>query len=226
MNEAETTSETLHLEHKSEITEVSACQPSFSPPWGNKSPQQLHVLRQVFSSTRWPSSQQYEELSVQTGLPKSEVVRWFSDSRYSHKNGQLKWLETYQRPPTESEEVRGHVDAEAESLKEPPAAKKKLVEQDMNKHLEGETGLNSGQRVVWQDSYSPLLGLMGSEGSSERGRAEESVQPGVLQDPWSERAEDHQQPVASQSLIEQQTDASQARYFSHNDQFTKCDKSS
>ncbi|XP_070758607.1 zinc fingers and homeoboxes protein 3 [Enoplosus armatus] len=208
MNEPETTSEIGHQEHKCEIAEVSASQPSFSPPRGNKTPQQLHILRQVFSNTRWPSSQQYEDLSVQTGLPKSEVVRWFSDSRYSHKNGQLKWLESYQRPPTDSEEARGRG---AESPKDSPVAKKKLVEQDMNKHLEGEAGLNSGQRVVWQDSYSPLLGLMGSEESGERGRAEDSAQMGVLQDPWSERAEDHQQPVASQSLIEQQTDANQAR---------------
>ncbi|KAK2862524.1 hypothetical protein Q5P01_002057 [Channa striata] len=206
MNEPETSSEIVH-DHKSEITEVSASQPSFSPPWGNKTPQQLHILRQVFSNTRWPSSQQYEELSMQTGLPKSEVVRWFSDSRYSHKNGQLKWLETYQRPPAESEEARCHGDVEAKLPNAPPVAKKKLVEIDVNKHLEGEPRLNSGQRVVWQDSYSPLLGLMGSEGNGERGRAEESVQPGVLQDPWSERADDHQQPVASQSLIEQQTDA-------------------
>lgn len=216
MNEPETTSEGVHQEHKSEVAEVSASQPSFSPPWSNKTPQQLHVLRQVFSNTRWPSSQQYEDLSVQTGLPKPEVVRWFSDSRYSHKNGQLKWLETYQRPPAGSEEARGHRGAEAESLRDSPVAKKILVEQDTNKHLEGEAGLNSGQRVMWQDSFSPLLGLMGSEGSGERGRAEESAQPGVMQDPWSERAEDHQQPVASQSLIEQQTDANQARYFNHN----------
>ncbi|XP_067360210.1 zinc fingers and homeoboxes protein 3 isoform X2 [Channa argus] len=207
MNEPETTSEIVQQDHKSDITEVSASQPSFSPPWGNKTPQQLHILRQVFSNTRWPSSQQYEELSIQTGLPKSEVVRWFSDSRYSHKNGQLKWLETYQRPAAESDEARCHGDTEAKSPNDPPVAKKKLVEQDMNKHLEGEPGLNSGQRVVWQDSYSPLLGLMGSDGNGERGRAEESTQPGVLQDPWSERADDHQQPVASQSLIEQQTDA-------------------
>ncbi|XP_071350446.1 zinc fingers and homeoboxes protein 3 [Trachinotus anak] len=211
MNETETTSETAHPEHKSEVAEVSGSQPSFSPPWGNKTPQQLHILRQVFSNTRWPSSQQYEDLSVQTGLPKSEVVRWFSDSRYSHKNGQLKWLETYQRSPTESEEARGHGDAEAESPKDPQVAKKKLAEQDMNKHLEGEAGLNTGKRVVWQDTYSPLLSLMGSEGSGERGQAEESAQPGILQDPWSEGAEDHQQPVSSQSLIEQQTDANQAR---------------
>lgn len=215
MNEPETGSEGLHQDNKSEITEVSASLQSFPPPWGNKTPQQLHVLRQVFSNTRWPSSQQYEDLSVQTGLPKSEVVRWFSDSRYSHKNGQLKWLETYQQPPTDSEEARGHGGTEAESPKDSPAAKKKLVEQDMNKHLEGEAMLNSRQLVVWQDSYSPLLGLIGSEGSSERGRAEESAQPGVRQDPWPERAEDHQQPVATQSFIEQQTDASQARYLFH-----------
>lgn len=207
MNEPETDFEGVHQENKSEITEVSASQQSFPPPWGNKTPQQLHVLRQVFSNTRWPSSQQYEDLSIQTGLPKSEVVRWFSDSRYSHKNGQLKWLETYQRLPADSEETRGSAESDS------PAAKKKLVEQDMNRHLEGEVALNSGQRVLWQDSYSPLLGLIGSEGSSEQGQAEESAQPGVLQDPWQERAEDHQQPVAAQSLIEQQTDASQARYF-------------
>ncbi|XP_037626878.1 zinc fingers and homeoboxes protein 3 [Sebastes umbrosus] len=211
MNEPDTTSEIVHQDHRSEMAEVLASQPSFSPPWANKTPQQLHILRQIFSNTRWPSSQQYEDLGVQTGLPKSEVVRWFSDSRYSCKNGQLKWLETYQRPPAVTEEARSHGDAEAESTKDSPPAKKKLVEQDMNKHREGEAGLNSGQRVVWQDSYSPLLGLMGSEGSVERGRAEELAPPGVLQDPWSERGEDHQQPVASQSLIEQQTDTNQAR---------------
>ncbi|XP_029359052.1 zinc fingers and homeoboxes protein 3 isoform X2 [Echeneis naucrates] len=215
MNETNSTSEFAHQEHKSEVAEVSASQPSFSPPWGNKTPQQLHILRQVFSNTRWPSSQQYEDLSLQTGLPKSEVVRWFSDSRYSHKNGQLKWLETYQRSPTESEEGKSHGDAEPDSPKDPQVAKKKLAEQDVNKHLEGEVGLNTGQRVVWQDTYSPLLSLMGSEGGGEPGQAEESAQPGVLQDPWAERAEDHQQPGASQSLIEQQTDANQARYYSH-----------
>lgn len=200
MNEPETTFETAHQEHKSDI-EVSACHPSFSPPWGNKTPQQLHVLRQVFSNTRWPSSLQYEELSIQTGLPKSEVVRWFSDSRYSHKNGQLKWLETYQQPPTEAEDVKGHRDAEAESAKDPPANAKKLVEQDTNKHHEGEAC-----RVVWQDSYSPLLALRGAEGG-EHNRGEESAQ---LQDPWSESGEDHQ-PGANQTLIQQQTDANQAR---------------
>lgn len=202
INEPDTTAEIAHRDHKSKIAEV----PSFSPPWANKTPQQLHILRQVFSTTRWPSSQQYEELSSQTGLPKSEVVRWFSDSRYSHKNGQPKWL-----PPV-TEEVRSHGEADDESQKDAPAAKKKLVELAVNKHLEGEAGLNA--RVVWQDSFSPLLGLMGSEGSVDRGRAEEAAQPVVLQDPWAQRAEDHQQPEATQALIEQ-SDANQARYVRH-----------
>lgn len=210
MNEQET-SEIVHQEHQTEMAEVSPCQPSFSPPWGNKTPQQLNILRQVFFNTRWPSSQQYEDLSVQTGLPKSEVVRWFSDSRYSHKNGQLKWLENYQQPPTDSEEARCHRDLEVELPKDSPVAKKKLVEKDMNRHLGGEAGLNSGQRVVWQDSYSPLMGLMGPEGNGEQGHSEEPAQPEVLQDLWSERGEDHQQPVGSQALIEQQADANQAR---------------
>ncbi|XP_040060865.2 zinc fingers and homeoboxes protein 3 [Gasterosteus aculeatus] len=210
MNEPDTTSENVHQNEKSEITEVSPSQAPFSPPWANKTPQQLHILRQVFFNTRWPSSQQYEDLSVQTGLLKSEVVRWFSDSRYSHKNGHLRWLDTYQQPPPVTEEVKSHGDARAETPKNSAAAMRKLVEQDTNKQLEGEAGLNSGQRVLWQDSYSPLPGLMGSEGIVERGQAGEPAHPGVLEDPWSDGAEDHQQPVATQSLIEQ-ADANQAR---------------
>ncbi|XP_034023159.1 zinc fingers and homeoboxes protein 3 [Thalassophryne amazonica] len=211
VNESESKSEVVPQELKSDITEVSTSQSSFLPTWGSKTPQQLHILRQVFSSTRWPSSQQYEELSVQTGLPKSDVVRWFSDSRYSHKNGQLKWLDTYQRLPADSEEARGNGDAGAESLKEPTVAKKKITEQDISKHLEGEAGLNSTQQVVWQDSYSLLQGPMGAEDAVNQEGAEASTQPAVLQDPWSERAEQHQQPMASQSLIKQQTDTGQAR---------------
>uniref|UniRef100_A0A1A7YLV5 Zinc fingers and homeoboxes 3 n=1 Tax=Iconisemion striatum TaxID=60296 RepID=A0A1A7YLV5_9TELE len=207
MNEPEGASEVAHQEPKCEI-EVSACHSSFSPPWSNKTPQQVQILRQAFSSTRWPSSLQYENLSIQTGLPKSEVVRWFSDSRYSHKNGQLKWLETYQQAPVEFEDVRGHKDSEAESSQDPGGlvAKKILAEHKTNKRLEGEAGLNSSKRVVWQDSCTPLLALSRSEGADELDGAQE-----LVQDPWLERGEDDQRPVASQSLIKQQTEANQAR---------------
>lgn len=217
MSESDSNCEGTQQEKKSEITEVSAAPPLFPPPWGNKTPQQLNVLRQVFSSTHWPSSQQYEDLSIQTGLPKSEVVRWFSDSRYSQKNGQLKWLETYLRPSADLEEAQGASGTENKSPKDLAATKKKLIEQSLSKHLDGEAALNSGQRLVWQDSYSPLLGLIGSGGNAERGHAEELVQQRVLQDHWTtERAEDQQQPGATQSLMEQQADASQARYADLN----------
>lgn len=209
INAPENSPESVHPEHKPETAEVSTPQSSFSPPWSNKTPQQLHILRQVFSSTRWPSSQQYEELSGQTGLPKSEVVRWFSDSRYSHKNGQLKWLETYQRLPADPEPQMGPGDTETE-LQKDLLDKKKLAEQDIIKHLEGGS-LSSGQQMVWQDSYPPLLGLMGSKESTMRAAHEEPTPMGVLPGPWSQSAEDHQQPVANQSLIEQQNDTNQAR---------------
>ncbi|XP_061542905.1 zinc fingers and homeoboxes protein 3 isoform X1 [Phycodurus eques] len=204
MNESESTSEIAHQDHKSEIAEGS-----FSPPWANKNAQQLRILRQAFSSARWPNSQQYEDLSIQTGLPKSEVVRWFSDSRHSHKNGQLKWLETYLRPAVDAEEASGRGDVEAKSQKDLPAAKKKHIEQDVNKPLEGEGGINTDQRLQWQDFNSPLHGLMGTEGSRELIKAETSTQPGVLMDAWPER--DHQQLTASQPLIEQPNDANQTR---------------
>ncbi|XP_077384867.1 zinc fingers and homeoboxes protein 3 isoform X1 [Festucalex cinctus] len=204
MNESESTSEIAHQEHKSDMTEGS-----FSPPWANKNAQQLRILRQAFSSARWPNSQQYEDLSIQTGLPKSEVVRWFSDSRYSHKNGQLKWLESYLRPAVDAEEASGRRDVEAKSQKDQPAAKKKHTEQDVNKPLQGEEDSNTEQRLHWQDLNSPLHALMGTEGSSDLIKAETSTQPGVLKDAWPER--DHQQLTASQPLIEQPNDANQTR---------------
>ncbi|XP_010957039.1 zinc fingers and homeoboxes protein 3 [Camelus bactrianus] len=62
-----------------------------------KTAQQRHLLRQLFVQTQWPSNQDYEAIMAQTGLPRPEVVRWFGDSRYALKNGQLKWYEDYKR---------------------------------------------------------------------------------------------------------------------------------
>jgi len=190
--------------------------PPFPSPWGTMTPHQVHILRQVFCGTPWPSSQQYEDLSIMTGLPKSEVVRWFSDSRYIHKNSQRKWLESFQRLPAELEEANARVDANGEFSMDPLAGRRKSMERDQTTHHEvgggGGAGMNLCQREAWQDAYSPLLGLMGSTEAGERGRPGTSAQPGVLQDPWLDRVKDHQQPMANQSFMEQQADASQARY--------------
>ncbi|XP_008291859.1 zinc fingers and homeoboxes protein 3 [Stegastes partitus] len=70
---------------------------------GKKTADQLHLLKQVYARTQWPSATQYDELISATGLPRPEVVRWFGDCRYVQKNGQLKWLEAYQNMALEED---------------------------------------------------------------------------------------------------------------------------
>ncbi|KAJ3587126.1 hypothetical protein NHX12_013516 [Muraenolepis orangiensis] len=90
--------------------------------------EQLHLLKQVYSRTQWPSAPQYDELIVGTGLPRPEVVRWFGDCRYVQKNGQLKWLDAYQGMALEEE------------LQKASASSKTLQE-----HLEAQGGLEDPQ---------------------------------------------------------------------------------
>ncbi|XP_060631825.2 zinc fingers and homeoboxes protein 1 [Anolis sagrei] len=61
-----------------------------------KSPEQLHMLKMSFIRTQWPSAEDYDKLAEETGLPRSEIVSWFGDTRYAWKNGGLKWYYYYQ----------------------------------------------------------------------------------------------------------------------------------
>ncbi|XP_071761084.1 zinc fingers and homeoboxes protein 1 [Centroberyx gerrardi] len=61
-----------------------------------KSPEQLHVLKSAFVRTQWPTAEEYDRLAEESGLPRSYIVNWFGDSRYSWKNGNLKWFFQYQ----------------------------------------------------------------------------------------------------------------------------------
>lgn len=61
-----------------------------------KSPEQLHILKSAFVRTQWPSPEEYDQLSEESGLARSYIVSWFGDSRYSMKNGNLKWFFQYQ----------------------------------------------------------------------------------------------------------------------------------
>ncbi|XP_072781082.1 zinc fingers and homeoboxes protein 1 isoform X2 [Taeniopygia guttata] len=63
---------------------------STSSKIGKKSPEQLHMLKSSFVRTQWPSPQEYNKLAEETGLPRSEIVSWFGDTRYAWKNGGLK----------------------------------------------------------------------------------------------------------------------------------------
>ncbi|KAL0963381.1 hypothetical protein UPYG_G00305660 [Umbra pygmaea] len=56
----------------------------------------LGLLKEVFSQTQWPSPEEYSQLEVQTGLDRTEIVRWFKDNRFALRNGTLEWMEQLQ----------------------------------------------------------------------------------------------------------------------------------
>uniref|UniRef100_G3UD85 Zinc fingers and homeoboxes protein 3 n=1 Tax=Loxodonta africana TaxID=9785 RepID=G3UD85_LOXAF len=112
-----------------------------------KTAQQRHLLRQLFVQTQWPSNQDYDSIMAQTGLPRSEVVRWFGDSRYALKNGQLKWYEDYKRgnfPPGLLVIAPGN----RELLQDYYMTHKMLCEEDLQS-LCDKTQMNSQQVKQW-----------------------------------------------------------------------------
>uniref|UniRef100_A0A1A8FMU0 Zinc fingers and homeoboxes 2 n=1 Tax=Nothobranchius korthausae TaxID=1143690 RepID=A0A1A8FMU0_9TELE len=57
----------------------------------------LHLLREMFCRTRWPSPEEYSQLEGQTSLGRTDIVRWFKDHRSVLKNGKtLDWMEGVQ----------------------------------------------------------------------------------------------------------------------------------
>ncbi|XP_015256438.1 PREDICTED: zinc fingers and homeoboxes protein 1 [Cyprinodon variegatus] len=71
-----------------------------TPPAGRKilkkTPEQLHVLKKAFVRTQWPTSEEYDQMAEETGLPRTYIVNWFGDTRYACKNSNLKWYYLYQ----------------------------------------------------------------------------------------------------------------------------------
>ncbi|XP_077068813.1 zinc fingers and homeoboxes protein 2a [Siphateles boraxobius] len=55
----------------------------------------LCLLKDVFAQTQWPSPEEYNQLEIQTGLARTEIVRWFKDNRSALKNGTLDWTEQF-----------------------------------------------------------------------------------------------------------------------------------
>ncbi|XP_053477908.1 zinc fingers and homeoboxes protein 2a [Ictalurus furcatus] len=60
----------------------------------------LYLLKEVFSQTQWPSPEEYSELELQTGLPRTEIVRWFKNNRSALRNGTLEWMEQFETMST------------------------------------------------------------------------------------------------------------------------------
>uniref|UniRef100_A0AAY4CHS6 Zinc fingers and homeoboxes protein 1 n=1 Tax=Denticeps clupeoides TaxID=299321 RepID=A0AAY4CHS6_9TELE len=61
-----------------------------------KTPEQLHMLKSAFVRSQWPTTEEYDKLAEESGLPRPYIVNWFGDTRYSWKNGNLKWFFYYQ----------------------------------------------------------------------------------------------------------------------------------
>ncbi|KPP66550.1 zinc fingers and homeoboxes protein 2-like [Scleropages formosus] len=72
---------------------AASTSPSSAPIDGKS----LLLLRDVFAQTRWPSPEEYSQLEVQTGLARTEIVRWFKDNRLRLKSGALEWMELFQQ---------------------------------------------------------------------------------------------------------------------------------
>lgn len=76
---------------------------NFSSPWSWSSApykskqEQLHLLKSTFARTQWPTPHEYDQLASQTGLVRTEIVKWFKDNRCVLRNGSLKWMEQYRK---------------------------------------------------------------------------------------------------------------------------------
>ncbi|KAJ8016026.1 hypothetical protein DPEC_G00002860 [Dallia pectoralis] len=130
----------------------SSSSPKPTPIRGKKTLEQLHLLKQVFARTQWPSAAQYDELISSTGLPRPEVVRWFGDCRYVQKNGQLKWLEAYQTMMLDEDFQRG----DTQMLKAHLEAHGSLEEEQVLE-LAQASGLTEELVRRWFSTQAPLL---------------------------------------------------------------------
>ncbi|KAL2091317.1 hypothetical protein ACEWY4_013580 [Coilia grayii] len=180
-------------------------------------PDQMHLLRKTFASTPWPNNQQLDELVMVTGLHKSEVVRWFSDSRRIHKNGQLPWLDTYQSTLAEArvwfaEEERNNIKGHTGTQRAEQAS---FMGQDLARGLAGPESLEREQACVLEGSQRYLSSLLKSgdpDGLDGRDEAYDMARVAApMQDPWAVKGEEHQQPIDGQSFREHQAQDKQSR---------------
>ncbi|XP_042320090.1 zinc fingers and homeoboxes protein 2 [Sceloporus undulatus] len=89
----DTLSQTERFKISQSPTSLSRCPAEF----GTSSQEQVHLLKSMFARTQWPSPQEYDELAAQTGLTRTEIVRWFKENRSFLRTGKLKWLDQYQQ---------------------------------------------------------------------------------------------------------------------------------
>lgn len=201
---------------KSELAGLGTCEPeddglnklAEQPPGKvsyKKTAQQRHLLRQLFVQTQWPSNQDYDSIMAQTGLPRPEVVRWFGDSRYALKNGQLKWYEDYKKgnfPPGLLVVAPGN----RELLQDYYMAHKTLYEEDLQS-LCDQTQMSAQQVKQWfAEKMGEETRAVADTGGEEQGPG--AVEPVAghkgLAEHYSEVSENSEawQPTATETSSE------------------------
>lgn len=81
------------------VPSSSAPEVQTPPPAGRKmmkkTPEQLHILKTAFVRTQWPTTEEYDKMAEESGLPRTYIANWFRDTRYACKNSNLKWYYLY-----------------------------------------------------------------------------------------------------------------------------------
>uniref|UniRef100_A0A3Q3W8Z5 Zinc fingers and homeoboxes protein 1 n=1 Tax=Mola mola TaxID=94237 RepID=A0A3Q3W8Z5_MOLML len=135
-----------------------------------KTPEQLHILKSAFVRTQWPTPEEYDQLAEESGLPRSYIVSWFGDSRYSWKNSNLKWFFQYQswgRSRTRKQPRRS-ASSGREILKEYYLKYRFLNEQDLDE-LVTKTNMSYEQVIKSGDKAKKSVGA--SKASEEQAAA-------------------------------------------------------
>ncbi|KAM3858268.1 zinc fingers and homeoboxes protein 2 [Diretmus argenteus] len=60
----------------------------------------LALLKDVFAQTRWPSPEEFSQLEARTGLARTDLVCWFSDSRSALKSSSMDLTELFHNSTT------------------------------------------------------------------------------------------------------------------------------
>lgn len=199
---------------KGELPGLGSCEPeddgpsklAEQPPGKvscKKTAQQRHLLRQLFVQTQWPSAQDYDSIVAQTGLPRPEVVRWFGDSRYALKNGQLRWYEDYKRgnfPPGLLVVAPGS----RELLQDYCVTHKTLCEEDLQS-LCDKTQMSSQQVKQWfAEKAGEEIRAAADTGGEDQGPGDPAAVHKGLGDTYSEVSENSEswEPSAPEASSE------------------------
>ncbi|XP_033011691.1 zinc fingers and homeoboxes protein 2 [Lacerta agilis] len=111
-------------------TSLSRCSTAFAP----SSQEQAHLLKSTFARTQWPTPQEYDELAAQTGLTRTEIVRWFKENRSCLRTGTLKWLDQYQQQYA----ADGYDEAKGPAATETASSSSEGVQQPSKEHQKPE----------------------------------------------------------------------------------------